>query len=306
MKLNIVSWNVRGLNCAKKRNMIKNILLTWKADVVCFQEMKVEGEITEIVKDVWGNRWVSYVQLEASGTRGGIVIMWDRRVWEGTLSSVGAYSVSCSFSGIDEDFNWHITGVYAPNDRVEREETWWEIGAARGLISGPWVLCGDFNIVRHPSEKKNCDRISKAMTDFSDFIEDMELIDLELSGGNFTWKKGDRFTIAARIDRFLFCEEWDANFRNIKQSIIHRVTSDHSPIMLQCGGWETTNSYFKFENWWLDTEGFNERVKGWWDSFNHSGKPDYILVTKLKALKGKLKEWSKTTQGNLGIQKQKV
>ncbi|KAG5606593.1 hypothetical protein H5410_028085 [Solanum commersonii] len=35
-------------------------------------------------------------------------------------------------------------------------------------------------------------------------------------------------------------------------------------------------------------------------------KMEYILALKLKALKIKLKEWSKTAQGNLGIQKQNV
>ncbi|WMV43323.1 hypothetical protein MTR67_036708 [Solanum verrucosum] len=73
--------------------------------------------------------------------------MWDKREWEGEISSVGIYSVTCSFTGICQDFSWHLTCVYAPNDRVEREETWWEIGAAKGLIAGPWVLCGDFNTV---------------------------------------------------------------------------------------------------------------------------------------------------------------
>ncbi|WMV38105.1 hypothetical protein MTR67_031490 [Solanum verrucosum] len=115
--------------------------------------------------------------------------MWDKREWEGEISSVGMYSITCSFTGICQDFSWHLTGVYAPNDRVEREETWWEIGAARGLIAGPWVLCGDFNTVRYPSEKKNCNRINKGMTIFSDFIEDMELVDPELSGGNTPGRK---------------------------------------------------------------------------------------------------------------------
>lgn len=48
--------------------------------------------------------------------------------------------------------------------RVEREETWEEFEAARGLFLGPWVLCGDFNTSRHPSEKKRCLRINRAMT----------------------------------------------------------------------------------------------------------------------------------------------
>lgn len=41
------------------------------------------------------------------------------------------------------------------------------------------------------------------MTEFSEFIEDMELVDLHLAGGTYTWMKGDRHDIAARLDRFL-------------------------------------------------------------------------------------------------------
>ncbi|WMV48685.1 hypothetical protein MTR67_042070 [Solanum verrucosum] len=94
------------------------MLLNWKADVVCLQETKIEGNISNIVKEVWGSRWADFVQLEASGTKGGVVIIWDKRFWEGELSSVGAHSVSCSLSRKDQDFKWHLIGVYAPNDRV--------------------------------------------------------------------------------------------------------------------------------------------------------------------------------------------
>uniref|UniRef100_A0A0V0HHN7 Putative ovule protein n=1 Tax=Solanum chacoense TaxID=4108 RepID=A0A0V0HHN7_SOLCH len=56
----------------------------------------MEGDIKEIVRDLWGIRWVNYTQLEASGTRGGIILMWDNRVWEGEISSIGSYSVPCN------------------------------------------------------------------------------------------------------------------------------------------------------------------------------------------------------------------
>ena len=125
--------------------MIKNLLQYWKIDVVCLQETKLEGDIGKMIKEVWGNRWSNYVQLQASGIRGGVVIIWDTREWEGVISSQGMYTITYSFTRKNQEFQWHLTGVYAPNDRQEREETWWEIGAARGLNSGPWVLCGDFN-----------------------------------------------------------------------------------------------------------------------------------------------------------------
>ncbi|XP_049347879.1 uncharacterized protein LOC125812432 [Solanum verrucosum] len=47
-------------------------------------------------------------------------------------------------------------------------------------------------------------------------------------------------------------------------------------------------------------------VKIWWDSSIFRGKPDFILASKLKYMKGKLKEWRRTRQGNLGLQKQSI
>ncbi|WMV18073.1 hypothetical protein MTR67_011458 [Solanum verrucosum] len=36
--------------------------------------------------------------------------------------------------------------------------------------------------------------------------------------------------------------------------VMPRVTSNHCPILLQCGEWEKQKSYFKFENWWLEVD----------------------------------------------------
>ncbi|XP_075095147.1 uncharacterized protein LOC142173453 [Nicotiana tabacum] len=99
----------------------------------------------------------------------------------------------------------------------------------RGLVESPWAICGDFNVTRFSSEKRNCLRRSRAMVEFSDFIDDMNLIDLPLEGGFFTWFKGDNQIISSRIDRILISEEWDDTFRNIKQSLIQRLISDHVP-----------------------------------------------------------------------------
>ncbi|WMV57474.1 hypothetical protein MTR67_050859 [Solanum verrucosum] len=278
----------------------------WRADVYCFQESKIKGDISRIVKDLWANRKVKYAQLEARGTRGGIIILWDSNIWEGEVCEVGAYSITCKFTGKTQDLGWHFSGVYAPNNREEKEEVWGELGAVRGLFNGPWVVAGDFNVVRFPSEKKNCNKFNREMEEFSEFMEDMELQDLPLVGGRFTWRRGDGYDIAARLDRFLISEEWEVAFRKIKQSILPRVTSDHNPLLLECGNWERSNSFFKFENWWLQTKDFNERVKEWWNSVIYVGRPDYILACKLRLLKDKLKEWSKTVHGNLGMQKQSI
>ncbi|WMV11645.1 hypothetical protein MTR67_005030 [Solanum verrucosum] len=141
------------------------------------------------------------------------------------------------------------------------------------------------------------------MTDFSKWIDEMELHDPHLCGGNFTWFRGPNHHSAARLDRFLYSVEWEEFFKNIKQMVMPRVTSDHCPILLQCGDWGKQKPYFKFENWWLEIEGFREQVQEWWDEFEVMGCPDYILSMKLKMLKPKIKEWSKRVCGELGTKK---
>uniref|UniRef100_A0A0V0HLY3 Putative ovule protein n=1 Tax=Solanum chacoense TaxID=4108 RepID=A0A0V0HLY3_SOLCH len=92
----------------------------------------------------------------------------------------------------------------------------------------------------------------------------------------------------------------------MKQIALQRIMSDHSPIAILGGSWKKNKSYFTFENWWLGTEGFIDKVKVWWSSFDYQGRPDYVLASKLKALKHKLKEWSRSEQGNLGQQRKNV
>jgi len=76
--------------------------------------------------------------------------------------------------------------VYAPNCYIERRSIWEEIGDVRGLFQGPWVVCGDYNVSRFVTEKRSCVRRTIGMREFSDFIEDMGLIDLQMENATFT------------------------------------------------------------------------------------------------------------------------
>ena len=89
------------------------------------------------------------------------------------------------------------------------------------------------------------------MKDFSEFIQDMGLIDLPLHGATYTWTRGEDFLQASRIDRFLISAEWNEFFGVVKQVALPRVLSDHSPLALESGDWTSDPSYFKFENMWL-------------------------------------------------------
>jgi exonuclease III len=53
MNTNIVSWNVRGLNDGAKRMQVRNLLHSWKADIVCLQETKLPEVSKALIRSLW-------------------------------------------------------------------------------------------------------------------------------------------------------------------------------------------------------------------------------------------------------------
>ncbi|WMV25457.1 hypothetical protein MTR67_018842 [Solanum verrucosum] len=141
------------------------------------------------------------------------------------------------------------------------------------------------------------------MENFSKTILDLGLMDLPLRGAQYTWSRGTELLQASRIDRFLISSEWNDSFKTIKQVSLPRVISDHKPLMLECGEWDSSSSYFKFENMWLQAEGFLDSVKNWWSSYEVEGSPDFVLVQKLKYLKKDISTWNKEVFGKLEEQR---
>lgn len=118
---------------------------------------------------------------------------------------VGQHSVTTFMEEENTGFDCTFTGVYAPCDRKIRRSLWKEMGAIYGLISQPWVIVGDFNVVRFEAEKEGNARSTRAMREFSRLIDDLSLLDPPLHGGKYTWFRGGNSTCASRIDRILFC-----------------------------------------------------------------------------------------------------
>ena len=82
MNLKFISWNVRGLNEVDKRLQIRNLLRSWKADIVCLQETKLEWISRGTVRSIWSCSYVDWLYLGSDGAFGGILLMWDSRVVE--------------------------------------------------------------------------------------------------------------------------------------------------------------------------------------------------------------------------------
>jgi hypothetical protein len=306
MNLKIISWNVRGLNVQDKRLQVRHMLKLWNADIVCLQETKLDFIDRRVIWSLWGIHHVDWLYLGSEGASGGILMMWDRRVVEKMDSAVGQYSISCKFRNVLDQTDWAFSGVYGPNINSERDIMWEELAGVASWWGVPWVIGGDFNVVRFPSERLCATHFTPAMHGFSDFISSCGLRDTQLEGGLFTWSNNRANAAMSRIDRFLYSDEWDGLFPKIQQKRLPRILSNHFPILLECGDFSRGRRPFRFENMWLKADGFKERVKEWWDSYIFYGTPSYIMACKLKALKVDLKKWNEEVFGNVGVKKNKL
>ena len=129
--------------------------------------------------------------------------MWDNRVVEKLDSVIHKFSVSCIWNGVSNGFVWVGTGLYGPTNDLLRQELWEELSEVHGTWRHPWCVFGDFNVVRFPSERLGCTRLTFHMMDFSDFIDTSNLVDLPLGGGPYSWSSGSANPSMSRIDRFL-------------------------------------------------------------------------------------------------------
>ena len=62
---------------------------------------------------------------------------------------------------------------------------------------------------------------------------------------------------------------------------------------------------FKFENMWLESEGLSDLISEWWGELQVPGFASFVVASKLKCLKGKLKVWNKEI-GHIEVEKCKL
>ena len=215
MKLKILSWNVREVNDVSKRKVIKALIRSQKADMVCLQETKMQKMSIRVVRSLGVGRFLEWGVVNARGAAGGVVVFWDNRVLELVGMEVGQFSISCRFKNCEDGFMWIFTGVYGPIVKRCRESLREELGAIWGLWNDPWCIGGDFNVIRFPYEHSRRGRVSSTIRRFLEVIDHLELRDLPMQGGPFTWSGGLNSRSMSRLDQFLVSEDWESFFRGV-------------------------------------------------------------------------------------------
>ncbi|KAK8544844.1 hypothetical protein V6N13_003404 [Hibiscus sabdariffa] len=102
----------------------------------------------------------------------------------------------------------------------------------QGNLKAPVLMGGDFNIVLSVVEKVGASVKKREMEEFSDFIEQLNLMDLPLLGSTLTWSNLRDAPSFSRLYRFLLSPEALALWPSMLQKTLPRNVCDHNPISL--------------------------------------------------------------------------
>ncbi|KAK2657469.1 hypothetical protein Ddye_010521 [Dipteronia dyeriana] len=127
---------------------------------------------------------------------------------------------------------------------------------------------------------------------FNNFILKAKVVDLPLRGASFTLSNNGVDGTWTRLDRFLVSPIILSWFPNLEQRWFPRTILDHCAITLGTSKVYWGPSLFRFNNEWLEVKDLMSEVHKDWIDCKILGTRSFILQSKLRTSKIKIKKWA--------------
>lgn len=185
--LNVICWNVRGLNTPARRTTVHETLSSTTCHLACLQEMKLQVVDQELAYYLGGHRLHNFAQRPASGTRGSILLLWNDDHIAVEDIQLEEYSLSATAQIKDCGTVFRLTVVYGPSRDSEKPAFLQELKSLRPPSAIRWLVLGDFNLIYKASDKNKGNIKRARMGQFKSTLDICELKEMHLQNRKFTW-----------------------------------------------------------------------------------------------------------------------
>uniref|UniRef100_A0A452YJM3 Endonuclease/exonuclease/phosphatase domain-containing protein n=2 Tax=Aegilops tauschii subsp. strangulata TaxID=200361 RepID=A0A452YJM3_AEGTS len=191
---------------------------------------------------------------------------------------------------------WWMSVVYGPQEDEEKIAFLQEIRDIRADCPGPWMLCGDFNLILRDEDKNNGNLNRRMMGRFRRLVNDLALKEVYLNGRRFTWSNEQTPPTLVHLDRVFCTVDWEDAHGDCHLRCLASVVSDHCPLLLDCAPTHVAHRRFHFEDFWLRLDGFHDTVAAAWGSVLDPD-PFRRLMLRLQSTARALTSWSAKSKG---------
>jgi hypothetical protein len=254
-----------------------------------------------LARDTLGLALDSYLELGAQGTRGGILLAWDKELLSVTNAINRSYTITATVNLRAYNISFLLTTCYGPADDGRKDEFLAELQTIRPPHSIAWMIIGDFNLIYQASDKNNLNLNRRLMGKFRRALDNCELMEIALQNRRYTWSNERQNPSMVRLDRVFCNQEWEELFPDFALSALSTGASDHYPIILNRQENAVRKASFRFENYWLKLDGFKEVVQASWNKVQ-SRSPHTVLRKKLTETARALRAWARPLFSNARLQ----
>lgn len=208
----LLCWNARGLCSRACRWGVRSLVEQTKCNILCVQETKRASIPAAMLSEIAGPRLDGSLVLPALGTRGGVLLAWDTSFFQMGLVDMSDFAITASVVRSTGGPAWTLTSVYGPSDDAAKPLFLQDLARIRGLVSGPWLLMGDFNLIYQARDKSNSNLNLRLMASFRSALNNSDLKEIKLGGRRFTWSNEQTAPTLVRLDRAFCSTDWDLQF----------------------------------------------------------------------------------------------
>lgn len=270
---------------------VRNLISTKKLCLAGLLKTKVPDTLFGSISDrlVSGWNWVANYEFSH---RGRIWIGWNPSLVTFEVISSNSLVIHGRLRFLTIDICCCVSVVYAEHTFVAPRPLWANLVQWNSVFQGSaWLVAGDFNAIKDPS-----DRIGGSNTwipsfdDFNQCLFQSELEDFRYIGFRFTWSTSSGANRKARkIDRVLVNVKWSQDFSYSEASFLAPGISNHTPMVVRVMRPVFSRRPFKFFDFWTKHPSYHSIVSQVWET-PCVGVPMFRLVSKMKILKGRLKQ----------------
>ncbi|CAN1128363.1 hypothetical protein LINPERHAP2_LOCUS4585, partial [Linum perenne] len=125
-----------------------------------------------------------------------------------------------------------LTTVYASPKPTESVLLWDTLKDLSSSVVDPWAVIGDFNLILSAVDKRGGVPFNRPRNkSFIDAVDVCGLSDFPFQGPRFTWARNN---VLVRLDKTLVNGAWMSCFPESSVLHLHKLKSDHRPIILRC------------------------------------------------------------------------
>ena len=170
MQINILSYNIRGFGRGIKWASIRNLVGRLKVDLLCLQETKRESFDKASCQALWGHPDLAWEWQPAVNAVVGLLCVWNNKNFQVDLRLSEKGFIMLGGVWLADMQRVVVVNIYVPCDIVGKRQLWQDL-SIRKMQSQDNCLCfvGDFNCIRHPSERMGSNRGNSDTNIISEF-----------------------------------------------------------------------------------------------------------------------------------------